>query len=103
MIKEVEIPQEGASILKFYASWCAPCSELTEILESQEVSEFLEERSVKLIPVDFDEQVELVEKFNIKKIPCLIFLKNGQEVSRSQGKIANSKLELLKTNVDLIS
>ena len=68
-------------VLKFSATWCAPCRALGETLSKVE--------DVTIENVDIDNNEELCEKYNIRNVPTLIFLNNeNKEVGRSVGNIS---------------
>lgn len=68
-------------VLKFSATWCAPCRALGETLSKVE--------DVTIENVDVDNNEELCEKYNIRSVPTLIFLNNeNKEVGRSVGNIS---------------
>lgn len=68
-------------VLKFSATWCAPCRALGETLSKVE--------DITIENVDIDDNEELCEKYNIRSVPTLIFLNNeNKEVGRSVGNIS---------------
>ena len=87
MIKQVNeaefanITAKGAVVADFNATWCGPCRMLGPVLE--ELSE--ETSNVTFIGVDVDECAELAGQYGINSVPCVLFLKDGKEVSRSIG------------------
>ena len=77
-------------IIDFWAVWCGPCQMLSPVVDelSEEVSD------VKFCKVNVDEQSEIARKFNVRSIPTLVFIKNGETVDLSVGFV--SKEELLE-------
>ena len=72
-------------LIKFYATWCSPCTTLSKLLE---------ENSVPHESVDIDQELELVSKYNIRGIPTLIMLdEQGNVVDRLNGSINKTKLQ----------
>lgn len=64
-------------VLKFSASWCVPCKQLSAMLAA--MGETVEE-------VDIDENEELVAKYGIRGVPTMVMLDEaGNEVSRVVG------------------
>jgi thioredoxin len=62
-------------LLDFYADWCGPCQTLLPIVEQLAVkhaSDFV------IAKVNVDKVPELSQKFNIRSIPSLFFIKNGE-------------------------
>ena len=84
-------------LIDFYADWCGPCQTLLPI-----VSELAEENKddVEIVKVNIDENPELAQKFQVRSIPALFFIKDGKIVDKIQGlqqkSVIQSKLEALK-------
>ena len=75
-------------ILYFSAPWCQPCRNFKPIMENVSYS----------IPVRFinvDENPTLATQYNIRSIPTLIFLKDGQEVNKKPGVLSESQVKEL--------
>ena len=75
-------------ILYFSAPWCQPCRNFKPIMENVSNS----------IPVRFinvDENPQLATQYNIRSIPTLIFLKDGQEVNKKPGVLSESQVKEL--------
>lgn len=85
MVKEVEslgeIPQKGAVVLDFYATWCGPCRRIAPTFEK------LEEAfpSVVFLKVNVDESPEVVQMYDISAMPTFVFLKDSVVVKRVEG------------------
>ena len=62
-------------ILKFYSNNCSPCSMLEKELEGFENVDSFN------IMEDFEKAVE----YNVRKVPVLVFTKDGGEVGRTVG------------------
>lgn len=74
-------------IIKFGASYCAPCHVITTILEELK-SRF------NIVEYDTDEvSAEILQRYNIKNIPTLIIEKDDKEVWRYVGSISKDNLE----------
>ncbi len=87
--EEVVLKSDKPVVVDFWAEWCGPCKMLGPILDT-----LADERpEIKFVGVDADEAEDLVMKFGISNIPCLILFKGGEEVDRSIGFIMKSKLE----------
>jgi thioredoxin 1 len=74
-------------ILKFEGTWCAPCRAIKSILAS--VSK---ETGVEIQSIDVDKNENLVNQYNIKSVPTLIFIKDDTEVERISGFVPKDKI-----------
>jgi thioredoxin 1 len=82
LISEVsEVPQQGAVVIDFFATWCGPCKRIAPFFE-QLADEYV---GVTFLKVDVDESGELVNLFDISAMPTFVFLKNGQVVLKVEG------------------
>ena len=78
-------------ILDFYADWCGPCQMFKPTLD-----EFAQTHpEIKVTPVNIDEDEETAEKYGVSTIPCLVVLRDGEEVNRAVGTQSMKKLEKL--------
>lgn len=66
------------TVLKFSASWCAPCKMLSQALEEKD----------NIQEIDIEQNDDLVKQYNIRNVPTLVFLKNNVEVHRTTGVIS---------------
>lgn len=84
-------------VIDFYATWCAPCSMLSPIIEK--VSEEFED--VAFYKVDIDDNMELASNFHVVSIPTLLFFKDGEAMNEVVGYVPEDQLadELKKTFV----
>jgi len=77
-------------LIDFYATWCGPCKGLAPILE-----QFAEENkdTVKVVKIDVDANPKLAEAFQIRAMPTLVTMKDGQGIYGVQGAMPKSALE----------
>lgn len=73
--------ESGALVLDFYADWCQPCKNLAPILDK--VSN--EYEHVVVGKCNVDDNDELIDKYKIKNIPTLIFIKDGEVIDKLIG------------------
>ena len=73
--------ESGVLVLDFYADWCQPCKNLAPILDK--VSNSYEH--VVIGKCNVDDNDELIDKYKIKNIPTLIFIKDGEVIDKLIG------------------
>ncbi|PAF54347.1 thiol reductase thioredoxin [Helicobacter sp. 13S00482-2] len=73
---EKEIAQ-GAVIVDFGANWCPDCRKIEPIME---VLSKDYEGKVRIYKINIDAEEELKEELGVRRIPTLIFYKDGKEV-----------------------
>lgn len=78
-------------ILDFYADWCGPCQMMKPTMEEFEKAH----SEIKVTAINIDEQEELAEKYEVSTIPCIVVLKDGEEIRRAVGVQSLKKLEKL--------
>jgi len=76
-----EIPQQGAVVMDFFATWCGPCKRIAPAFE--ELSKKFS--NVTFLKVDVDDSEDIASKYGIQSLPTFVFLKNGVEVHRIEG------------------
>ena len=79
-------------VLDFYAEWCGPCKAMEPAIESLMTEYNVEGSDVEIKKVNVDNEHELTQKYNIKGIPTLIFLKDGEEASKASGNHTKEKI-----------
>ena len=67
--------------MDFNADWCGPCQILKPTIE--EIAE--ENKSVKIVSVNIDDEEDLSDEYDVFSIPCLVLFRNGKEAGRSVG------------------
>lgn len=79
------IPESGKVLVKFSASWCSPCKILASIIENNPPE-------IPLVEIDIDEDFELAAKYNVRGVPTLIIVENGEEINRKVGLLTSIQL-----------
>ncbi|MBX2926731.1 MAG: thioredoxin [Saprospiraceae bacterium] len=92
--KEEVMDTEGVAVIDFWAEWCGPCRVIAPVIE--ELShEYDGKVKIGKLNVDFNPEVSF--KFNIRSIPTILILKNGEVVDRHVGtttkKVLADKIE----------
>ena len=78
---------ELMKILDFGAKWCSACKVMSPILDEIE-----KEFKIEVRKIDVDEDVDIMEDYNIRSIPTLVFILDGREVGRHVGSISKVNL-----------
>lgn len=74
-------------VLKFSASWCGPCQMLSMTLKG------MDDIPVPIKEIDIDEELDLASQYNIRSVPTLVMLENGNEVKRVSGALPAAKVK----------
>ena len=69
-------------IVDFWASWCAPCKQLSPILDA--VAEEMEGK-IKVAKVDCEKNTELASSMGVKSIPAVFLYVDGIKVKKATG------------------
>ncbi|MEO6103461.1 MAG: thioredoxin [Pseudoxanthomonas sp.] len=94
---EAEVLQQSMQtpvLVDFWAPWCGPCKTLGPILEKL-AGEY--NGSFRLAKVDVDKEQEIAAAFQIRSVPTVFLVKDGQILDGFPGAVPESQLrELLK-------
>lgn len=77
-------------LLDFYADWCGPCQALLPVVE--DLSDKYQ-NDVVIAKVNVDENPELAQQFQVRSIPALFFVKDGQVKEKLSGVQTKKLLE----------
>ena len=91
---ETLIADSKPVVVDFGATWCGPCQMVAPIIE--ELAHEYDDRVV-IGKCDVDQDTDLPGRFNVRNIPTILFIKNGEVVSKLVG--AQSK-DVLKKAIE---
>lgn len=86
------LKSEVPVLIDFNADWCGPCQAQKPALEELEAES---DGNYKIASINIDDEPDLAEKYEITSIPCLVLIKNGEEVDRKIGLQSKSRLKKL--------
>ena len=86
---EQEVLQsEGKVLVDFWADWCGPCHAVAPVLDR-----IAQERDVKLVKVNIDQEQELAQRYGVASIPMMVLFENGEPQAAAIGAQPKSSLE----------
>lgn len=76
-------------IVDFYADWCGPCQSLLPTV-AKLADEYKDE--IRIVKLNIDHHKEIAQKYNIRSIPTISFLRGKKEKIRLNGRVTEHEL-----------
>ncbi len=77
-------------VLDFWAEWCAPCRQLTPIIE--QLAEKYRDQ-IKVVKLNIDDNPVTPGRYEVRAIPTVLAFQNGQVIQQLQGVRPKSEFE----------
>ncbi|PCI96822.1 MAG: thioredoxin [Flavobacteriales bacterium] len=87
--EELVMNSDKPVLVDFWAVWCGPCRMVGPVVD--EISNDYEGRAI-VGKVDVDNNPEVAQKYGIRNIPTILFLKNGEIVDKQVGAVQKATL-----------
>lgn len=84
------LSQDKLVVIDFWAEWCAPCRRLAPIIA--ELAEIYNEKVI-IGKCDTEDGEQATQRFSVRNLPTIVFVKNGAEVDRIVGAVTKSKIQ----------
>ena len=91
----IDTSMQRLVLLDFWATWCNPCKQLVPTLVKL-ANEY--DGQFALAKVDIDQNKELAEHFQVRSVPTVKFIHNGQIADEFSGVLSESEIKAKLSN-----
>jgi len=85
------LEEKELTVLDFWAEWCGPCKMLGPVIDSLSLDE--ENKDITIGKVNVDHNNISANKYEVRSIPTILFLKNGEVVDKMVGYKSKQELQ----------
>ena len=85
------LEEKELTVLQFSAEWCGPCKMLGPVIDSLSLDE--ENKDITIGKVNVDQNNISANKYEVRSIPTILFLKNGEVVDKMVGYKSKQELQ----------
>lgn len=89
--EQITADKDKVVLVDFYADWCGPCRNLSTILDEVAVK-YPNDLLIMKVNVDKNAQLAKSEKYKVRSIPQIFFIKNGEIMQNMTGAQSLEKL-----------
>ena len=86
--EEEVLKAPGPVLVDFWADWCWPCHAVAPVVER-----IAEERNLKLVNINYEEEQDLAERYGVQSIPNILLFENGAPTAQTIGAQPKTALE----------
>ncbi|UAJ65418.1 thioredoxin [Candidatus Schneideria nysicola] len=94
---KVVLQSDTACLVDFWADWCAPCKQISAILD-EICKDF--DKNLIIAKLNVSEYTSIANKYNIRSIPTLLLFRNGEVIANKTGSCSKEQLmTFLRTSI----
>lgn len=87
--QEIVLDSDKLAVVDFWAPWCGPCKVVGPIIDELSIEY---DGQVSIGKVNVDENPEISQKYGVRNIPTILFIKNGEIVDKQVGAVPKNAL-----------